>query len=426
MNKRLLIAISLIVLILALAGGILFLVNRPSKNSPPPAPVETPLSGFPVSPPVVNEAPVDVSSSTPITPINLFPPPINISGLTKLAPTAVAGAVLLPRVSSTTPSTLIYLEESTGNLFRVAIDGQNNQQLTINSLPGVARAWWGVARNKKDDTLVLLAQSLNHQQALTTFRGAYNLKATSTEPTDLIGAAIPDVSAGGIAVSPNRDRFFSLTNTPTGLPDGKAGVSGTVTDLFTGKIRTIFTSRLKSWVVNWPSASIITLVPRASAEAPGTLYFLNPETGVLTRVLGEKFGLTALVNQSGTKVLYGQGLGALAVYSTRDGDTRVLTIATLPEKCVWASDVVTLYCAVPNSPSITNQYPDDWWRGEVAFNDSFWQVDANTGEAKIIFTNNSTGGNNNLDAVNLILNETGKQLIFTDRWSATLWSLELR
>ena len=419
MNKRLLIAISLIVLILALAGGILFLVNRPSKNSPPPTPVETPLSGFPFSPPVVNEAPPtpDVPiSPVEIIPINLLPPPINISGLTKLAPTAIAGAVLLPRSSSTTPPTLIYLEESTGNLFRVAPEGQNNQPLTINSLPGVAHAWWGIARNKKDDTLVLLAQYLDSREAPATFRGTYNLKATTTEPTDLVGAVIPNISAGGIAVSPNRDRFFSLIDTAT-------GVNGTVTDLLTGKIRAIFTSSLKSWTVSWPSATVITLVPRANAETPGALYFLNPETGVLTRILGDKLGLTTLVNQSGTKVLYGQGLGTLTVYSTRAGETRALTIATLPEKCVWASDAVTIYCAVPNSPSRVAQYPDDWWQGEVTFNDSFWQVDTNTGEAKIIFTNNSSGSNNNLDAINLILDEVGKRLIFTDRWSATLWSL---
>jgi hypothetical protein len=418
MNKRLLIAISLIVLILALAGGILFWVNRPSKNSTPPAPIETPLSGFPVSPPVVNEVPP--TSDVPLSPvetnpINLLPPPINISGLTKLAPTAVTGAVLLPRVSSTTPATLIYLEENTGNLFRAMTDGQNNQQLTINSLPGVAHTWWGIARNKKDDTLILLAQSLDNQDQPTTFRGAYNLKATTTELTDLVGAVMPNVVAGGIAVSPNRNRFFSLANTVD-------GVSGTVTDLLTGKTRTVFTSRLKSWTVSWPSTTIIALTPRASAETPGTLYFLNPETGALTRVLGDKFGFTALVNQTGTKVLYGQGLSALSIYSPRDGETRALTIATLPEKCVWASDAVTLYCAVPNSPSLGAQYPDDWWRGEVTFNDSFWQVDTSTGEAKIIFTNNLTG-NNKLDAINLILDETGKRLIFIDRWTAALWSL---
>ena len=421
MNKRLLIAISLIVLILALAGAILFWVNRPVGDKTP-APIETPLSGFPVSSPIANEVPPTIPDvSTPIipTPINLVPSPINISGLTKLASTPVAGAILLPRVSSTTPPTLIYLEETTGNLFRATPDGQSNQPLTITSLPGVAHAWWGLTRSKGSDTLTLLVQSLDNQEGATTFRGAYNLRATTTEPTDLVGAIIPDVSAGGIAVSPNRDRFFSLNNTAD-------GISGSVTEFATGKTRTIFTSRLKFWTVSWPSTSIIALAPRASAETPGTLYFLNPETGVLTRVLGDQLGFTALVNQTGNKILYGQGLGALLIYSTRDGETRALTITTLPEKCVWASDAMTLYCAVPNSPSFAVQYPDGWWRGEVTFNDSFWQIDTKTGEAKIIFTNNSTGGNNKLDAIDLILDETGKRLIFTDRWTATLWSFDLQ
>ena len=69
------------------------------------------------------------------------------------------------------------------------------------------------------------------------------------------------------------------------------------------------------------------------------------------------------------------------------------------------------------------QYPDDWWSGEVTFNDNLWRVNTDTGEAKIIWSNQP---GNSFDAINLILDEADKRLIFTDRWSAILWSLDLR
>jgi len=440
MNKRLLIILSIIVLIIAIAGAIIIWKSTKERTTIPPPSATTPLSGFPVSAPITNPAPTtteQIPIPTTPSPTTTIPmatitanQPTKTSGLlTKLSSVPISGAVLTPRVSSTTPAVLIYIEENTGNLFRVIPDGQNSQQLTNSALPGVARAWWGIYKN----TLTLLAQYPGPQETPVTFRGAYNLKlmnlantgSTTTVPTELMGAAIPRVLAGGIAVSTNHDRFFSLLDTDT-------GVIGTITELVTGKVKNIFSSPLKSWSVSWPAPNIIALAPRAAAGVPGALYFLNPDTGWLARILGGQSGLTTLANGSGTRILYNQELGDLKLFSTRDGGTRSLTVATLPEKCVWAADTVTVYCAVPNilpvvqSGQTTIQYPDDWWSGEAAFNDSFWRINTDTGEGKIVYADGSTGGGNRLDAINLILDEIGQRLIFTDRWSAMLWSLDLR
>ncbi len=435
MNKRLLVILSIVVLAIAVAGAIIIWTSVRSRAPLPkaPTPAGAPLSGFPVPPPTTNPPP----PAPPASP-NRDDPPTTIptnpetnststssthnqttSGpLIKLSPTAVSGAVLTPRISSTTPATLIYIEESTGNLFRVAPDGQSNQRLTNSALPGIARSWWGIYKN----TVTLLAQYLDNQEAPVTFRGTYKLEGTV--PAELLGGPISKVIAGGIAISPSRDRFFSLL-------DAGAGVIGTVTELASGKVKNVFTSLFKSWSVSWPAPTIIALIPRAAAGVPGTLYFLNTNTGALTRVLGGPTGLTTLVNQTGARILYNQELGDLKLFSPRDGSTRSLTVTTLPEKCVWASDAVTIYCAVPNTlPSAETgqapiQYPDSWWSGEATFNDSFWKINTATGEGKIVYTNGATGSGNHLDAINLILDETGQRLIFTDRWSAILWSLDL-
>lgn len=408
MSKRFLIILIVILLLIALAGGLFFWLKLKPTNIPPPptTPPTEDLSGFPVAPPLTNPEP-EPTSTPPDLPLPNGNPDQNGSEtpsiLTRLSATSVSGATLLD-------GTMVYLEEETGNLFQTT-NGQDNKQLTKSVLPTVAKAWWG----RTKDTLTLIAQYLNPQGLVTTFRGTYNLKtSTSTEPVDLVGATIPNVSALGVAISPNRERQVSLLTTPS-------GVTGVITELATGKVQTLFTSSLKNWLVAWPAPTVITLSPRASAGVPGWLYFLNPNTGVLTRVLADQPGLTTLVNPAGSKLIYNRGLGDLRLYSVKDSATTLLTVATLPEKCVWASDAITLYCAVPTNPPPA-QYPDTWWSGEVSFNDSFWQVNTETGEAKIILASQTP----TLDAINPILDEGGDRLIFIDKLSGQLWSLDLQ
>jgi len=418
MNKRLLIILSLIVLALVVAGIIIIWINN--RNASPTGttfnPTDTTLSGFPVSNPIVNPTTTSdnlLPTAPPSTPSAVISTPTIPSILNKISTTPVSGVTLSPQISSTTPPTIIYLEEGTGNLFRVTLDGQNNQQLTDSSLPGVVRTWWGISQGK----LTLLAQYLNKQETVITFRGTYNLN--TTEKAELVGQTIGAVAPGAIAVSPSGDRFFSLINT-------EAGVTGIVTEILTGKVNTVFTSHLKNWAVDWPTPTVITLTPQASANLPGVLYFLNPNNKILTRILGEELGLTTLVNHSGTKILYNRSLSELKLYSKLNKETRSLTITTLPEKCTWSRDNITIYCAVPNTPA-TAEYPDDWWSGEVTFNDSFWRLNTDTGETKIIWSGGrATDNNNRLDAINLIFDEISERLVFIDRWTATLWSLDLR
>ena len=213
----------------------------------------------------------------------------------------------------------------------------------------------------------------------------------------------------------SRDRFFSLLETAT-------GVTGTITELATGKVRTVFASPFQSWTIAWSTAKAIALVPKAAVGTPGTIYFLNPNTNDLAPILSGRSGFTALVSPSGTKILFNEELGPLKIYSVRDNKIQPLIITTLPEKCVWAIDTINVYCAVPNAPPVA-QYPDDWWQGEITFNDSLWQVNTETGEARIIWSNNTGGNNKSLDIIDLLLDEPGKRLIFTDRWSGYLWSL---
>ena len=411
MSKRFLIILTILVLLLAVVGGLIFWFKwmAPAPTDPEEAPLGD-LSGFPVSDPLTNPEPISTPDpSDPTTsplPPGEDPTPTNpelLGLLTKLSPTSVAGATLLS-------GAVIYLEKGTGNLYRTT-DGRDNQKLTENTLPEVSKVWWG----KSKDKLHLIAQYLNPQKAVTTFRGTYSLKtATTSAPIDLVGGEIPNVSALGVALPPNQDQQISLLETPD-------GVSGVVTEFATGKVRTLFSSHFKNWSIAWPAPTVITLSPRAAAGSPSPLYFLNPNTSTLTRVLADQLGLTSLVNPTGTKLVYSRGLSDLRLYSVKDSATTLLTIATLPEKCVWASDAVTLYCAVPASP-LSSQYPDTWWSGEVSFNDSFWQINTETGDAKIILASQTPA----LDGINLLLDEARGRLIFTDKLSGQLWALDLQ
>ena len=94
-------------------------------------------------------------------------------------------------------------------------------------------------------------------------------------------------------------------------------------------------------------------------------------------------------------------------------------ITTLPEKCVFSkTDENKIYCAVPISmPSA--KYPDEWYQGLISFSDNLWQINVNTGIAKIIFYKSD------FDITNLFTDKNENYLFFTNKKDSTLWSLQI-
>lgn len=235
----------------------------------------------------------------------------------------------------------------------------------------------------------------------------------STGPQQLTGGFINEGILRG-DISPDGTQMFFLKNSGT-------GVVGIVADIDGKNQRQVFQSELTEWRPQWVNATTIAMTTLASSEADGYMYFLNPVTGTFQKELGPVAGLTTLVNPSATTVLVGESANnnvKLSTFSLGSGTSTPLDLATLPEKCSWQNDTI-LFCAVPQGVS-DGQYPDDWYQGNVVFNDNFWEIDTAQNS-----TTSIVSPSQKFDAYDLKISPDGSYFYFINKVDGTLWSYRM-
>ena len=193
------------------------------------------------------------------------------------------------------------------------------------------------------------------------------LKATSTSEAELKGLALPS-TVSEIAVSPAEDKVFYLNQMDNDLTEGVAADFGNKNQ------KKIFELPFGEFNVSWPTKDNIVLLTKPSAKADGYLYFLNPKTGALIRILGGIKGLTAVVSPGGEKIVF-SGLGQdgteAKIYDVKNKTVSSLGFATLADKCAWGKKNKNMvYCAVPATISGSNQ-PDGWYQGRFLLMTAF-------------------------------------------------------
>jgi hypothetical protein len=221
-----------------------------------------------------------------------------------------------------------------------------------------------------------------------------------------------------IAIAPNGNDFFYLSENST-------GAMGTIGSFINTRKNQIFKSAFTEWIAQWPVENKIFLTTKASHSAPGYAYSISPRDGRMTKVMGDIRGLTTLVSPDGNRVLYSFTTAEgpmLAVHDIKNSSYRQLNIYGLPEKCVWSSDSIYAYCAIPDNTQVYN-YPDAWYQGRVSFNDRFYRINADIISYSEIA---SSIYETPVDAVNLKINEQEDTIFFIDNKTGHLWSLDLK
>lgn len=205
-----------------------------------------------------------------------------------------------------------------------------------------------------------------------------------------------------------------------------SGVVGTISS-FKGASRSqIFSSPFVEWSANWPEKNTISLLTHPSSGVVGDLYLLDVKTDRVKKILGDVEGLTALVSPAIDTVVYSESnrFGIQTnLYDVLTQSSSQFPVTTLPEKCVWSQDGLTIYCAVPeNIPG--GSYPDDWYQGLVSFDDSIWKIDIENGTNERILSLSTPAGTG-IDATHLTLGPNGKTLFFINKKDGTPWRLLL-
>lgn len=328
-----------------------------------------------------------------------------LPALRQITSVPVAGAIPFARNGKTY---VRYVEKSTGNVYETDAASFGNNRLTNTTIPRVARALWG-----KSGSQVIIEYLDENTAKIKNFGAKIN-----EEKKTLEGAFLRD-AISEMAVAPDTDRIFYT------VPFG-ADTIGSVANFDGTKTTNLLTSPFSEWLVSWPYSKIIAFATKPSFAAVGYLYFLNTQTDAFDKIVGGVSGLSALVSPDGKYIAYSESVEnsfTLNLFAVSDKTSSRLPVSTLSEKCVWANDAITLYCAAP-SVIPPGGYPDVWYQGLVSFSDTIWKMNTKTGFVDLVIAAEDSA-REPIDVIQPTLSPDGGYLIFINKKDQSLWSLKL-
>jgi hypothetical protein len=309
-----------------------------------------------------------------------------------------------------------FVERSNGNVYEVKRNSSETIRLTNTTIPKIQEAIWDKGGND------ILFRYLNESRGdqIETFAGKIKLSTSTSNEFfgEILGTFLPakllqvttNPSSGKIAYIQNK-----INNDGTYIYISNTNGSNKV------QLADIPLSEVS---ISWPKENTIALITKPSSRYAGFLYFINTQEGVLRKVIGDVWGLNALVNSQANKVVYSKtsrNEPVINFYDMTTGEDTSLQIKTLADKCVWGKkDTEVIFCAVPNTIP-AGDYPDSWYQGKTFFNDNIWKINLETGQSTMIRDIASDGLS--IDAMSLAISDKDDFLVFTNKKDLSLWGL---
>ena len=201
----------------------------------------------------------------------------------------------------------------------------------------------------------------------------------------------------------------------------------------------VWRSHFKNWIPRWGRGSGIILSAPISPFTRGYVYLIDPDgEDPTTRLVDIPSGGSAFVDtSSGFFVLYESSKRSLVGTTTVTDQMRKTSItmpSTLPEKCDGFNGI--FICAVPHTvPAFTRSgyetmFPDSWYQGDIVLRDALIQIDAVTGEKKLLMASDQEdirilSGGKDFDIIHPQISGDGRFLFFVDKNDLSLWMLRL-
>lgn len=327
------------------------------------------------------------------------PSPVESQNSSQLIREAVSGATLVKGLPAQAGK-IRYIEKSSGHVYEMGLDGQNKQRISNTTIPGIFEVLWSSSGNRA----ILKYLSNGNLSILSA-----NFTGSSTQ-----GVFLPS-DIKDVAFSPKGDRIiYTISSGGEGLvvtatPENKTQIV---------RLRTPYTS----WKILWPEENNIYLLSAPSAFLDGFLYRLNLSSTSFIKIAGPLPGLLASTNQS--FLLFSafdseiKTLGT-SLMNISKNSANLLDLKIIPEKCVWSKKSKNIvFCAIP-APLPSGNYPDDWYKGKISFNDVILKLDAST------ISTSYTLLPANIDAAQLFLSEDETILLFINKKDGSLWRTKL-
>jgi len=317
------------------------------------------------------------------------------STLRQLTTSLVAGATFVD------DDTVRYIEKGTGYLYELTLSSKTETQITNTTFTKIIRATISPNGNR-----VLL----------------------TTEAGDTTR-----ISIGTVVRTDTGDSSFEVTNLPEGASEASFSKDGTgvyyllktgqgseghMYTLAESEDRILFSLPFGAARVSWGEETYIYTKP--TSKLPGYVYKI--ENGVPMYVRSGALGLTAFGYPGGvvtTEVTSEKSVVSRAY--EKNGAEYFLPLGLYPEKCAGTWATSTLICAF--DPNINAEYPDNWYKGVVSFEDAFWSVGIEDGNATVLTYPEDEVGRS-VDITDMQGNGDGTEFLFTNKKDGTLWLFE--
>lgn len=401
MNKKILIIVAGIIVVLGLlAGGyFLFFAGKAPTLS----------IGTPTFTTAGDQAPAQTAVSGPVQGAGTVVAPrlIRITA-GPVAKGSVALAIAGTSAGSTTEATLPdtevrYIERASGNVYSFLVHDRVLTRIGNKTLPGALEASWLPDGSR---AFVRYLSSEGGTEQVST----YALPATGGEgyflPANLSGLQVID-----------QNTILTLFSTSNGSVASVAPLSGSVSS-------TLFESPLSSITVQ-PSGKDFVATTKGSSSVSGYAFLVSGKTGSFSRILGPYTGLSTLASPAGDKVLFSyvyKGKLFTSVISVSAHTVTALPVATLTEKCTWSPDSLSIYCGVPTA--VTKNLPDSWYQGVDSFSDRLWKIDLSTRLATLVIDPSTISGVR-IDMESLAMDSASDVVVFTNKADNSLWAYDL-
>jgi hypothetical protein len=313
--------------------------------------------------------------------------------------------VLAPTVDSSGKK-IKYYSKDQGNIYEVNFDGSNLSRISGANLAGLLQVLWSPGKEK-------VVGVFQENSAVTKYLHDYQ-NGTSIRLNEKIDQ---------LRWSPNNNQIVLQSFNPDTNTNIISIANANGSDL-----KNIFQTRIKDLVLDWPTADKISIRTKTSGLSEGLLIVINPEDGTFRNVLHNIYGLNVRWFPLGDKILYSstnnEGKNIKLFVADKNGQNATdINLATLTEKCAISEDDRTLFCAVPQRLSENAIWPDDYYKGLVATEDSFWKINLDTGQKTQIFS--SQTNTRSYDASELFLSPQEDYLFFVNKKDGLLYSLKI-
>lgn len=307
-------------------------------------------------------------------------------------------------VESSTPDVEVrFIDRTSGNVYSYVAHARTLTRISNKTLPGIQVASW-----TPDGTRTyaqFLASNSGEEQVNT-----YALNANGGDGY-LLESDLAEAQVAGSST------LFTLLS-------GSTGSVGTLANADGSNQRTLFSSVLSAITVH-PTTGDLFATNKPSSRLNGYAFDISRATGSFSRILGPFAGLSVLPSPDGSNLIYSYTSGgtySLRLYSVASHTSTALPLATLTEKCAWAADGLSVYCAIPTN--LQGNLPDDWYQGATVFTDRIWRISLSDRTATLI-VDPSQIGKVNVDAVNLTVDPSEDMLIFMDKHTGALYAYDL-